>query len=268
MPPISGRSQVLAHIGVPTHTFTAPLIYNHAPARREPPVTAAKAAAYASATDPASWSGAVYRLYLATLGREPDAGGFVSWSARLAAGADVTAVTSGFVASPEFQARYGALDDSGFVTLLYRNVLGRDPDSAGLQSWADSLAAGTSRAAVVRGFSDSPEFIARTEAAQASWMRSAAADDSLVGGAGDDFLAGGAGADTFTFDVSDTGQDVVLDLEPWDTLRFTGFGYLDGADARLYLSQSGSDVLFSDNGVQVLIRDWQMSEITDQMLAI
>ncbi|MEZ5652475.1 MAG: shikimate dehydrogenase [Burkholderiaceae bacterium] len=28
MPTISGRSQVLAHIGVPTHTFTAPLIYN------------------------------------------------------------------------------------------------------------------------------------------------------------------------------------------------------------------------------------------------
>ena len=59
----------------------------------------------------------------------------------------------GFTGSSEFQSKYGALDNPCFVTLLYRNVLDREPDAAGLQSWSSALNGGTPRSQVVLGFS-------------------------------------------------------------------------------------------------------------------
>jgi hypothetical protein len=53
--------------------------------------------------------------------------------------------------------RYGALDSAGFTTLLYSNVLGRQPDSSGLATWTTSMDSGTQRAEVVVGFSESAE---------------------------------------------------------------------------------------------------------------
>ncbi len=44
--------------------------------------------------------------------------------------------------SAEFQERYGTLDNAGFTTLLYNNVLGRQPDSAGLAAWTASINSG------------------------------------------------------------------------------------------------------------------------------
>jgi hypothetical protein len=63
-----------------------------------------------------------------------------------------------FAASPEFQARYGALTDTQYVTLLYENVLGRAPDPAGLSGWVALLGGGMSRGQAMLGFSDSAEF--------------------------------------------------------------------------------------------------------------
>ena len=71
-------------------------------------------------------------------------------------------ITQGFVASPEFQSVYGALNDSNFVQLLYQNTLHRPADPAGLANWTNALATGTSRAQVVLGFSESAEHIANT----------------------------------------------------------------------------------------------------------
>ena len=102
--------------------------------------------------------GAVYRLYQATLGREPDVEGLEAWAGALKNGTPLKSVAAGFVGSGEFQSVYGALSNTQFVTLLYQNVLGRAPDNAGLSAWVQSLNAGTSRADVVVGFSDSGEF--------------------------------------------------------------------------------------------------------------
>jgi hypothetical protein len=104
----------------------------------------------------------VARLYDAVLGRLPDEGGEISWTQILDSGADtLQQVVNGFVGSAEFQANYGSLNNTQFVTLLYNNVLHRAPDPAGLASWVNPLNAGTdTRAQVVLGFSESPEHIA------------------------------------------------------------------------------------------------------------
>jgi len=107
-----------------------------------------------------------YRLYQAALGRTPDQGGLQYWSSVLANGASPTDVAAGFMNSPEFQSKYGGLDNNGFVTAaLYGNVLSRAPDAGGLQYWDGVLASGQSRSAVLATFSDSNENRARTASA-------------------------------------------------------------------------------------------------------
>ena len=110
-------------------------------------------------------AGQVWRLYQATLGRDPDAAGHLGWTARLVEGADsLTDVASSLVASAEFTARYGAVSDTAdFVALLYDNVLGRAPDAAGLNGWVDRLDnQGWSQGSVVAILSDSGENRSRT----------------------------------------------------------------------------------------------------------
>jgi hypothetical protein len=101
----------------------------------------------------------VARLYYATLNRAPDANGLVSWTTALQNGSLTLEQEAGdFMASSEFQQKYGTLSNSDFVTLLYENVLNRQPESAGLAAWTNALASGTTRADVVLGFSQSTEF--------------------------------------------------------------------------------------------------------------
>ena len=100
-----------------------------------------------------------FRLYQATLNRAPDPAGLGSWSYGLANGLPLVSAAQSFVESPEFQSRYGALSNSDFVTLTYQNVLGRSPDPAGFAAWTGALANGMTRAQLVVGFSESPEFI-------------------------------------------------------------------------------------------------------------
>jgi hypothetical protein len=110
---------------------------------------------------PTDTAGQVYRLYEATLNRAPDQEGLTNWTNALNGGTSLQTVAAGFVGSPEFQAIYGSLDNTHFVTLLYNNVLHRAPDSAGLNSWVNALATGQdTRAQVVLGFSESPEDVA------------------------------------------------------------------------------------------------------------
>jgi hypothetical protein len=102
------------------------------------------------------------RLYYATLGRAPDADGLSYWTNQINSGAaTLHQEADGFVTSAEFTARYGSLDDSDFVNLLYHNVLGRDADHAGLVHWTDDLSRGGSRTNVVLSFSESGELKAR-----------------------------------------------------------------------------------------------------------
>src|SRR5262249_5652605 len=49
-----------------------------------------------------------------------------------------------------------------FIDRLYRNLLGRPADPAGLAFWADQLARGMTRAQVAAGIEGSPEFLGAT----------------------------------------------------------------------------------------------------------
>ena len=103
-------------------------------------------------------NGPVGRLYMAYFLRRPDEEGLDYW---INTGLPTRVVSEQFAASPEFVNRYGSLDHHGFVTLAYQNVLGRNPDQGGLNHWVSVLNQGTSRGAVMQGFSDSPEFVRR-----------------------------------------------------------------------------------------------------------
>jgi hypothetical protein len=113
------------------------------------------------ANTPDAQTASVARLYYAELGRAPDAAGLSYWTSKLGSGATLVDEASALARSTEFTATYGALDNTGFVSQLYENVLGRAADAAGLAVWTRQLAAGTSRGNVVVSFSESAEFKAK-----------------------------------------------------------------------------------------------------------
>ena len=102
-------------------------------------------------------AGQAYRLYQAAFNRKPDEAGLGFQINDLDQGTTLLAVSANFIASPEFQRTYGAMSNLQFVTQLYRNVLHREPDSSGLAYHTSNLDGGQLRAAVLMGFSESPE---------------------------------------------------------------------------------------------------------------
>jgi len=103
--------------------------------------------------------GSVYRLYRAFFLREPDADGLLHWLVQARYHRyPLGAVAEDFARSAEFRGRYGALDDGGYVDLVYRNVLGREPDPGGRAYWLDQLRRGMPRGHVMLHFSDSVEY--------------------------------------------------------------------------------------------------------------
>jgi hypothetical protein len=101
----------------------------------------------------------VSRLYMAAFRRVPDAGGLDNWVNYVRAGNALQSAADAFVASQEFQLTYGSLNDTQYVTLLYENVLGREPDPTGLATWTGQLGSGATRGHVLIGFSESQEGI-------------------------------------------------------------------------------------------------------------
>src|SRR5262245_38780381 len=139
----------------------------------------------------------------------------------------------------------------------------------GLRFWVSALDGGASRADVVLGFSESPEFISNTDAALKSFLQTGVPNwsDVLTGGTGDDQMVGGRGSDTFAFNVGDAGADHVYGLEVWDKLQFTGFGYATGGDALTHMSQLGQDVIFNDQGVSITFHNTSLATV-DQVLLV
>lgn len=230
--------------------------------------TAADSNKFIASNTSAHWSDDVYRLYQATLDRNPDQNGFMAWTDRLGSGMSLEAVATGFVRSPEFQNTYGALGNGDFVELLYHNVLGRPSNPAGKMRWEQSLDNGASRESVVVGFSNSLELKTKTAAPLANWVRGLGEDDWLEGGAGNNSLAGGMLTDRFVFDSAMDGTNHVLDIEAWDFLFFRNFGYANDDQARSHMSQRGADVVFADQGVNVIIENTQLDQITDELILV
>ncbi len=107
----------------------------------------------------------VTRLYLAALGRAPDAAGLVANTRALLAGVSLSSEAAGFLTSGEFARLYGTPSNTDFVNALYQNVLHRAGDTGGMQTWNNALAHGTSRADVLVDFSESAENKTTLEAA-------------------------------------------------------------------------------------------------------
>lgn len=210
--------------------------------------TANDAAGYANGALDANYAGQVYRLYLATLNREPDSGGLAGWVGGLESGSSLGDITAGFVNSPEFQAKYGSLDNTQFVTLLYNNVLHRAPETGGLNGWVGKLAGGMTRQDVVNGFSESAELISNTQVALASYMQTAMTQwfDTFDPGSGTNMVIFGLGSDTLQLHASDAANDQVYGLNGWDHLQLFNFGYANTATAMTHMTQIGQDVLFAD----------------------
>ncbi len=102
----------------------------------------------------------IVRLYKAYFGRLPDSAGLDHWVDARRSGVRLVDVSDAFAGSGEFVDRYGHVSNGEFVTLLYRNVLGRSADSGGHAHWTSVLDGGKPRGEVMVGFSESPEFVA------------------------------------------------------------------------------------------------------------
>ncbi|WP_421121606.1 DUF4214 domain-containing protein [Aquihabitans daechungensis] len=105
---------------------------------------------------------AVIRLYRAYFLRTPDHGGLTYWLQRRGQGATLAAISGSFAGSSEFRSRYGGLTNTQFVRLVYGNVLGRQPDGAGLAYWTAQLVNGVSRGQMMASFSQSGEHVRKT----------------------------------------------------------------------------------------------------------
>lgn len=104
----------------------------------------------------------VTRLYQAALGRTPEWNGLRNWAYQMKDGMTQLEAASGFAQSAEFKSRTGADTTDGFLHLMYQNVLGREPDPGGLQTWTKAMSDGMTRAEVLRNFANSTEFIENT----------------------------------------------------------------------------------------------------------
>lgn len=83
----------------------------------------------------------VTELYNAAFGRQPDLGGVEYYGKQLKSGMTFTQIATEFMASPEFQARYGAdVTDTQFVNNLYQNVLHRTPAASEVAYYTAALA--------------------------------------------------------------------------------------------------------------------------------
>ena len=102
-------------------------------------------------------TGFVNRLYAIAMNRPADVGGLNDWTGRLLEKKQTPKqVASGFVFSKEMSNRN--LSNAEFVTMLYRTMMDREPDAAGLQDWVNRLENGAKREDIYDGFADSVEF--------------------------------------------------------------------------------------------------------------
>ncbi len=86
----------------------------------------------------------VIGAYLAFYGRPADPAGLAFWSEKLKnEGGNLDSIIDAFASSAEFESRFGNLSNAQLVSNLFQQQFGRDPDSAGLDFYVNSLEAGT-----------------------------------------------------------------------------------------------------------------------------
>ena len=104
-------------------------------------------------------TGQCFRLYNAAFSRLPDASGLGNWiDANQNGTTTLSQTANAFASSKEFKERYGAeLSNKEYISTLYNNVLGRDPDENGYSFWQDTMAGGSTRGDLLYSFSQSAE---------------------------------------------------------------------------------------------------------------
>ena len=124
-----------------------------------------------------SSSNMVKDCYKAMLDRAPDSSQS-TWIARFNVGMTIESVCNGFVGSNEFKslcssygitpgtiklryARDENYDRTAFVYRLYKNCLGRNPDTGGLENWCQNLKNGLTGTKIAQGFLFSKEYISK-----------------------------------------------------------------------------------------------------------
>jgi Glycoside hydrolase family 44/Calx-beta domain/Domain of unknown function (DUF4214) len=144
----------------------------------------------------------VRQAYQQFLNRQPDATGIAYWVLQMQQGLTDEHLEADFAASPEFFAVNGGTD-VGLVTGMYKDLLLRNPDPAGINYWVAQLQAGASVSSVAFGFTASAEresiritddymtYLGRQpdQAGLTFWL-----NDFLNGGTNEDLVAGFVGS--------------------------------------------------------------------------
>ena len=95
----------------------------------------------------------VERLYTTIYGRAADAQGRDYFVSQLTSGQlTATGVANSMINSSEFTSKYTTNEQ--YVAILYRALLGREPDTQGLTNWVNALNNGTSRQDVFNAFAN------------------------------------------------------------------------------------------------------------------
>jgi Domain of unknown function (DUF4214)/RTX calcium-binding nonapeptide repeat (4 copies) len=165
------------------------------------------------------------RLYQVGLDRGADQDGLGTY---LLSGLDPADVGQSLVTPGEFNSRFGALDDSQFVTQIYENAFGRAPTAGELAGDLSLLSGGSQRGSLVAALADA------TNASQLPAMSGlglvigpltlnghstnnilvgSSNNDTFQGAAGNDTSVGGGGSDTYSFTMGN-GQDVIENGTP------------------------------------------------------
>ncbi|MEC3861571.1 DUF4214 domain-containing protein [Mesobacterium sp. TK19101] len=214
-------------------------------------------------------TGKIFRLYQTAFDRDPDAGGLSLWVENFATGAlSQIGVAGGFVGSAEFYATYGGTTNTEYVTALYQNALDRDPDAPGLADWTARLDAGATRAEVLIGFAQSTEFSAKSDSDLNAWVMAQGTHDVLMGNDGDNTLSGGVFSDRFVFSTDAGSSNTVTDLESWDVLDFTAFGYDSASDVLGNMTEQNGAVVFMDMDVTVTLNQTGLADLDGGMFMV
>jgi len=108
-------------------------------------------------------AGKAYRVYKAAFNRDPmkgDKEGLGFWITQIDKGMDLIEVSARFVDSNEFRSLYGTNPtNEQFLTKLYTNVLGRQPEASGYNWWLNQLNTNPekTKAKVLADFAESAE---------------------------------------------------------------------------------------------------------------
>ena len=97
-------------------------------------------------------------LYYTAFDRIPDVEGMLYWVKAFQGGMSMQDITSFFINSTEFQAKYGnSVDNSTFIGQLYQSAFNRAPDDEEGAYWLNVLDYGSTRADVLISFASSTE---------------------------------------------------------------------------------------------------------------